>query len=201
MARTRSQKRAAKKARQSVASLYSGFARSAEPVRREPPEDARVTVLEARCRHNAQSDAKKVAGEMWGDLAGRAIALAGGERAADLWDTFKALDAADETYFRRIIGRTRFAAVAKMEYLPDAFETRADEHPRRYLTEDEKDRAAVRNWMRWQGFLGTLSAIEHSAIVSAMRQRVMLSHAGELTGAGQAFINALVRLDSVSRAG
>lgn len=199
MARTRSQRRAAKKAKAAtVANLYDGFARSSAPTR-EPVEDPRAVVLDARRRHNAQPDRDKVAADMWGDLAGRAIAIHGGAEAPDLWGTFKALDAAAEAYFRRIIGRHRFPCAARLEYLPEAFETRPDEHPRRCLTEDEKDRAALNTWMRWQGYLGHLSSAEHSAIVSAMRQRVMLSHAGRLTGAGAAFVSALTRLDAVAR--
>lgn len=210
MAKTRSQKRAAKaKKRAPAHAMYDRFRKEAVNVTREPAEDPRVVVLDARCRHNAKPKADDVAGEMWGDLAGRAIIIGAegltdrkpDERralAADLWDTYKRLDAVDEIYFRRIIGRTRFPNVARMEYLPEAFETRPDEHPRPYMDEDEKDRAAVIHWMCWQGYLGQMSKDAHCAIVSALRQRVMLSHAGRLTGAGEAFFRALRTLDGIA---
>lgn len=200
MARTRSQKRAAKASKRSPAhTLYDRFREDATAAPREPAEDPRVTVMAARCRHNAQADPDKVTDAMWGDLAGRAIAIGGGTDAAALWGTFKRLDAADERYFRRIIGRARFPHITRMEQLPEPFGTRADDAPSRYLTEDDKDRAAVSEWMRWQGYLGYLSATEHHAIVSAMRQRVMLSHAGRLTGAGAAFVNGMRALDRMAK--
>lgn len=189
--------------------MYARFRKEAAAAPREPAEDPRAVVLDARCRHNGKLRHDDVAGEMWGDLAGRAIVIGAegltdrkpDERralASDLWDTFKRLDAVDETYFRRIIGRPRFPNVARMEYLPEAFETRADQHPRRYMSEDDKDQSAVSHWMRWQGYLGQMPRDAHCAIVSALRQRVMLSHAGRLTGAGEAFFSALRVLDGIA---
>lgn len=205
MARTKAQKRQrpGKRAQQDQW-------RREDVVPRAPVEDPRVVVLDARRRHNGKRQGEDVSHEMWGDLAGRAIII-GAEALTDrsaaermdlagcLWSVFKRLDGCDETYFRRIIGRQRFPNVARMEYLPEAFETRADDHHGEYRTEDEKDRAAVRNWMRWQGLLGCMSATEHCAIVSALRQRVMLSHAGRLTGAGERFFTAMRRLVDIER--
>lgn len=208
MAKTKRKKTKARNMRE----MYSGFRNEVAPVTKHhvPKEDPRIVVLAARRRHNNKPQNADMSHEMWGDLAGRAIIIgadgltdrSAAERrdlAATLWDVFKRLDGCDETYFRRIIGRQRFPNVARMEYLPEAFETRPDDHHGEYRTEDEKDRAAVRNWMRWQGYLGSMSATEHCAIVSALRQRVMLSHAGRLTGAGERFVSAMRRLVEIER--
>lgn len=210
MAMTKSQ-RLARKKRTKRAQEAQWSCETAAPC--QPAEDPRVVVLDARCRHTGRVQTDDVAGEMWGDLAGRAIAigasmaadLTAADRralASDLWDLFKRVDAADETYFRRIIGRARFPNVARLEYIGEVFEAREDEqNSSGWKSEDDKDRDAVRTWMTWQGLLGELPRDAHCAIVSALRQRVMLSHAGRLTGAGEAFVSAMRALMKVERRG
>lgn len=188
---------------QTVAKMYSGFGR--EDMRRDHKraDDPRTVVISARQRHNCKPCGYDVDIDMWGDMAGRAIIIGADDmdEARALWDMFKAVDAADERYFRRIIGRSRFPSVSKMEYLPEPFETGDDANKGKYQTEEEKDRSAKLRWMEWQERLLSLSETDHCAIVSAMRHRVLLSHAGKLTGNGVAFVKGMRALDLAARTG
>lgn len=181
-----------------------------EDVPRQPFEDPRVVVLDARCRHNAKCRHEDVADDMWGDMVGRAIVIGAEgltdrrqderrEVAARLWSLFKRLDAVEEAYFQRIIGKARFPNVSKMEYIPEPFETRPDDRPREYRTEEAKDAAAKHDWIRWRGYLVEMTEAEHCSIASALRHRLLLSHAGKLTGAGDRFFAAMLKLAELER--
>ena len=176
--------------------MYRDFraeAGSAE-VSRERESDPRVVVLAARIRAGAKGE-EDAARPIWGEPAGQAIALScEGDEARRLWDTFKRVDAADDTYARRYCGIRRFPNVGKLEYLPETMETRPDDRPDSRTT-DEKDRDAVNEWMRWQGLFGRIGRDNHTAIVDAMRQRARLVHAGRATRAGAAFVAAMRALD------
>lgn len=165
--------------------------------RREPAEDPRIVVLNARARHfGPDLDAASV---MLADPAGQAILLGArdADEAARLWDVFARYDAADETYFRRIIGRHRFANVARLDMLPERFETRADDRPD-IRSEDERDRDAVNGWMRWQGALQSLGAHEASLIIRASRQTCgALVICGQISATGRAFVAAMRALRGV----
>lgn len=161
----------------------------------EREEDPRVVVMSTRERHLSRP-ANDLVEPMWGEPAGQAIGLGARDKdeAARLWSCFHKADLADETYMRRIIGKHRFPNVAKVEFLPESFETRPDDRPDT-RTADEKDRDAVNAWMRLQGFLGRLNASERHAIASVMRRRVDPVKGNALTTAGQAFVCALRTLD------
>lgn len=133
---------------------------------------------------------------LWGDPVGQAIAIGATDPAeADrLWACFKRADAADDAYMRRIICKHRFPNVSKAEFLPEAFETIADDTIDN-RTSDEKDRDAVNGWMRIQGHLGSLAGHERHTIVSVMRRRVEPVKSGQLTTVGQAFVAAIRVLD------
>lgn len=164
---------------------------------RRPAEDPRVVVLNARTRHfGPEVDAASV---MLSDPAGQAIHLGArdADEAARLWDVFARYDAADETYFRRIIGRHRFANVARLDMLPERFETRADDRPD-IRSEDERDRDAVNGWMGWQGALQSLGAHDASLIIRASRQTCgALVIGGEVSTTGSAFVAAMRALRQV----
>lgn len=161
------------------------------------PSEGRV-----KAKHQEATDiARRRADDpMFGEPAGIAIRIGTEDKdeASKLWSLFKAADAADEAYARRFVGIRRFPNVGKLEYLPETFETRADDKPD-HRTQDEKDRDAVNAWMRWQGHFGCLERDQHTVIVDAMRHRARLTHAGQLTRTGSAFIAAMRALDMVTQ--
>lgn len=173
-------------------------AMAAEYIQPAPVEDPRNVVQFARMRlHGLSKEAAMSI--MASEQAGLAIHL--GARDEDergkLWAIFTRYDGADETYFRRIIGRPRFANVTKMEYLPETFETRPDDRPDA-RSDDEKDRDAVNGWMRWQGKLGCLDRSESWIITKAARQTCpALVTGGRLTTTGAAFVAAMRMLRDV----
>lgn len=136
----------------------------------------------------------------YAEPAGQAIMLgtASADEAAQLWQTFRDCDAADDAYARRFVGIRRFPNVGKLEFLPERFETRDDDKPDS-RTAEEKDRDAVNRWMHWQGLFGRIGRDHHTVIVDAMRHRARLVHAGKLTRTGTAFIAAMRALDAQAR--
>jgi len=161
--------------------------------------DAAQVALRARCRMMGwpEDDTRAQAHSLEGQ-AGRAIHLGSRDEreVKRLWGVFVALDAAEEAYFRRIIGRRRHAAVAKLEMMPDRMEVRSDDRPD-YRTTEEKDRDAVNAWMRWRGFLGHLRGDEQTAIHDALLHRRDLTAGHALTTSGQAFVAAMRVLANV----
>ena len=168
---------------------------------RQQAEDPRVVALNARIRHfGPEVDAASV---MLADPAGQAIHI--GARDADeagkLWDVFARFDAADETYFRRIIGQPRFANVGRLDMMPERFETRADDRPD-LRTEDERDRDAVNGWMRWQGALQAIGAHDAGLIIHESRQTcVAMFIGGRLSTTGASFVAAMRSLRQVVERG
>ena len=136
----------------------------------------------------------------YAEPAGQAIMIGAADRdeAAQMWQTFRDCDAADDAYARRFVGIRRFPNVGKLEYLPERFETRDDDRPDS-RSQEEKDRDAVNRWMHWQGLLGRIGRDHHTVSVDAMRQRARLVHAGKLTRTGTAFIAAMRALDAQAR--
>lgn len=200
---SKSAKRRAKKRAISTRQMQQQWqAHDVRPVKRE--EDPRVTVLSARCRQMNRDDTEDARLSLtwpgFGDPAGVALDLGVADRDERnaLWDLFKRLDAADDAYIRRYVGVRRFPNVAKVEFLPERFETSADD-PLDTRSADEKDRDAVNGWMRWQGLLGRMSAADHTAIVTVMRRRVEPVAGASLTTAGWAFVAAMKNLLAVER--
>lgn len=161
-----------------------------------PPEGK----IKAKHREVTDIARRRADDPMFCEQAGIAIRIGAedNDEASKLWSLFKAADAADEAYARRFVGIRRFPNVGKLEYLPETFETRADDKPD-HRTQDEKDRDAVNAWMRWQGHFGCLDRDHHTVIVDAMRHRARLTHAGQLTRTGAAFIAAMRALDMVTQ--
>lgn len=161
-----------------------------------PEEDARETVLTARCNHMGipatEAARLSMSVPMMGDPAGRAIHLGARdpEEARRLWTTFCAIDSADEAHSRRIIGQARFPKTAKIELLPERFEARADDASDS-RTAEEKDADAKRRWHRWSQMIECLSFTERLALQDGLRLRCKLSEGGKLTTGGLAFVAAL----------
>lgn len=193
MARTKRQRLAAK-ARKTARDLYGEYRDEVMTAQREPQEDPRAVAIAARIRAGAP-DANEAQRPMWGEAAGQAIAQQAPAEAAELWDTFKRIDAADDAYARRFTGIRRFPNVTKLEMMPERFETRDDDRPDS-RTPDEKDRDAVAAWTRWQGLLSRLRQDQHAIITDAMRHRARLMHGGKPTKAGKAFVAAMQALDA-----
>ena len=85
----------------------------------------------------------------------------------------------------------RLLLVARLDMLPERFETRADDRPD-IRSEDERDRDAVSSWMRWQGALQALGAHDASLIIRASRQTCgALVIGGRLSTTGSVFVAAM----------
>lgn len=161
-----------------------------------PQEDPRSVVLSARCRALGKPDTKAnrsaASWQILGDPAGRAIAADARDdiEAAKLWELFRRYDACHDAHHRRIIGRPRFPNVAKLEFLPETFETSADDSTDT-RTPDEKDRDAANRWHRCTAVLYRLSRSEREAIMGALFQRDVLTKGAKCTTAGRQFVMAL----------
>lgn len=163
-------------------------------------EEVREVVRDARARHLAMQASDIMDAPMLGEQAGRAICIGATDEAEAerLWETFKIMDAAAETYARRILGRSRFPAVAKMEYLPERFETRADDRID-IRTPEEKDASAKKEWLRWCDLSANLQPPLHAALHMSLRHKVQLHQGRGLTGAGRLFLAAIRHIDSLYR--
>ncbi len=203
-------KKAAKRAAKRAAKKAKGGKRAHEKLCEaiyvqvaEAPEDPRAVVIGARARIMSKKPGAEMLLDLFGDPAGQAISIGARneDEARKLWDVFKRYDQADDVYFRRIIGRSRFPNVAKLEMLPEPVETRDDDRPDD-RTPDQRDRDASNGWMRWQGFLGHLAAHERAAITDASRRRGGdLQRSGVLTTAGAAFVAAMRTLKEIEGRG
>ena len=165
-------------------------------------EEVREVVRAARARHMAMQASAAMDEPMMGEEAGRAITIgAADEHEADqLWETFKLIDASDEAFSRRVLGKQRFPNVARMEMLPERMETRPDDRID-VRTADEKAADAKRSWAGWCELLGSLHMPLHAAMHMALRQRVKLHQGRQLTRAGSLFVDAIRQVNAVYRKG
>lgn len=183
-----------------------------EPIRKRHPSGRKVStadrdpqrlVLSARCSHMGKADTREnrrlMKEAMMGDPAGQAIAIGsrGQKEAAALWAVFSKLDSVDARYHSRILSRGRHAKCGKVEYMPERFEARPDDRADS-RTEEQKDRAAVNEWMAWHGAVGHLASHEQSSLWTGVYLRCDLHKNGVLTTAGSAFVSALRILVDVS---
>ena len=165
-------------------------------------EEVREVVRAARARHMAMQASAAMDEPMMGEEAGRAITIgAADEHEADqLWETIKLIDASDEAFSRRVLGKQRFPNVARMEMLPERMETRPDDRID-VRTADEKAADAKRSWAGWCELLGSLHMPLHAAMHMALRQRVKLHQGRQLTRAGSLFVDAIRQVDVAYRSG
>lgn len=86
--------------------------------------------------------------------------------AARLWAVWQAYCIAERTYRIRYLGQSGSAKGAAIQMVPEQVQTNTDASID-LRTQEEKDADAVKRWMRWQGFLGCLSADRASALRQA----------------------------------
>jgi hypothetical protein len=165
-------------------------------------EPADRVALDTRCRHAGKpvSDEHRAwARAQWleGDI-GKAIWIFTGkdEEAQRLWKVYLDWDIAEAVYFRRVLGKDRFAKTAKIEMMPERMEARADDKPD-LRSEDEKHRDAVNNWMKWRGYIGHLETHERQSLFDGALYRYEVHSYGNLTGSGKEFCKALARLADI----
>ena len=165
-------------------------------------EEVREVVRAARARHLAMQASAMMDEPMLGDEAGRAIFIGSADehKATRLYDTFKAIDASDDAFSRRVLNRSRFANVSKLELMPERMETRPDDRID-IRTEDEKAADAKRSWVGWCTLFDALHPPLHAALHMGLRQRVKLHQGQALTLAGRLFVQALRQVDTTYREG
>ena len=165
-------------------------------------EEMREVVRAARARHMQMQASAAMDEPMMGEEAGRAITIGAADEheANQLWETFKLIDASDEAFSRRVLGKPRFPNVAKMEMLPERMETRPDDRID-VRTADEKAADAKRSWASWCELLGSLHMPLHAAMHMALRQRVKLHQGRQLTRTGSLFVDAIRQVDVAYRSG
>ena len=198
----------ARKAMDDACALAPIPRRTAQPRNREgrftrPEEDPRRQALDARCvRFGLKPSAsnREIVKSPWMgcDMGFVIEARCGDREAARLWDVFSRWSRAEATYRARYLGQVEQPAGAALQMVPDRIETdpSATVDAR---TADELDRDAVNAWMRWQGFLGHMSADMQSRLHSARRgdgRPLWLDQAP--TTAGLVALEALRHLADVS---
>lgn len=165
-------------------------------------EEVREVVRAARARHLVMQASAMMDEPMLGDEAGRAIFIGATDEheATRLYDTFKAIDASDDAFSRRVLNRSRFANMSRLELMPERLETRPDDRID-IRTEDEKAADAKRAWLGWCAMFDALHPPLHAALHMGLRQRVKLHQGQALTLAGRLFVQALRQVDGTYRAG
>ena len=164
-------------------------------IKRDP--DAERTVLQARARQSGKtpSDLTEMRHTAYGEDAGRAIyAIHDGDTAKAAWDTYRALSAAYRRYLSICIGASVDAKTAKIEMMPERFETSASDTPD-MRSEDERHRAAMNAWQGWKMALDALPLGQSAAIYSALHGWGQLMDGGEVTDQGRRFVLAMAALD------
>lgn len=159
---------------------------------------ARV-VLEARARHtgNTGKDIDAMRTQALGEPAGQAIYAAhSGDKAKRLWDAYAGYTAAEAVYAKTYLGMRLHAKTAKVEYMIETFEARADDRPDD-RTEEERARDATNNWMRWRGHIMHLSRPMQKAIMDAAYGQGDLLRDTKLTAKGRRFVEAVEALADV----
>lgn len=162
---------------------------------KEIHDEAQMDTLKARAHQVGSKDIDAMREQMLGEPAGQAIWLqARPDRRNALWDTYAALTAAETRYCKVALGRSLHAKIAKLEMLPEPMTTDADAPAPDLRSEDDRHRAAVTVWMRWQGYLGRLDRADHTAIMAVVRGRVDPVANGKATPAGKIFVVAMDKL-------
>ena len=158
--------------------------------------NADAVALKARARHMGKSASKwrEMRDEALSEQAGRALRLLCDPDTADrLLGHYKSLTAAEARY-HAAIGRGLYPKTARIEMMPERFETRSDDSPD-LRTEEDRYHQAVTAWMRWQGYIGRIDKHMAKAIYDAYRREAVLVDAGKVKPAGRRFVAAMIELD------
>lgn len=136
-------------------------------------EDPREAALNVRCKRfgvpqDRQGRAIVSGQHMCCDLGFVIESRCGNADVARLWDVFHRWTRAEVVYRVRYLGQGDAPASAALMMVHDRVETdpSATVDAR---APDERDRDAVNGWMRWQGFLGHLSADQRAILHHARR--------------------------------
>lgn len=165
-----------------------------EQIKRDP--DAERTVLQARARQSGKTpnDLTEMRHTAFGEDAGRAIyAMHEGDAAKSLWDAYTALSGAYRRYLSTCIGASVDAKTAKIEMMPERFETSASDTPD-MRSEEDRHRAALNAWHGWKIALARLPLGDSAAVYSALHGWGALMDAGKITTQGARFVGAMTAL-------
>lgn len=159
-----------------------------------PVEDPRAVALQARCRviglQPTPDNMREVSSPDYGHPALIAIRKIGGRDADRLREAFIELDLAEHRFFALVLNMSRFANVAKLEFLPEIFEARADDSFD-LRTPAEKVAAAKKRWYFWIKRMKALSSHEQVLIDDALRRYAGFIRDGSVTTTGHAFVAAM----------
>lgn len=186
---SRGAKKRAKRGKRALEALQERVQDAITIVEQDKPQE---TVINARARIMNRPPSKMLLHPMLCEEAGRAIDLGAKdpEEAMKLWGVFKRYDQAEHIYYTRIIGNSRFPNVSKMEYLPEVFETSADDVIDT-RTFEQKVNDTQNAWQKWNGYLGHMKGHERQSIIRASWRMDELHKGGDLTVTGIAFVAAL----------
>jgi hypothetical protein len=174
--------------------------RKRDPSGRYVGEDPRNVAFAARCRHagikpdeQGLRDAASV--DHW-HPALRIIKVAGGRDTDRLRDTFEAFDRSQDRFYRLVLNMSRFPNVAKLEFLPETFEARADDVVD-HRTPEEKVASAKKAYGYWLKRYERLQDHERILIDQGLQRYEGYMRDGKPTTIGMAFIAALRVLGEV----
>ena len=141
--------------------------------RKEAPEDARRTALQARCRvfgaPDTQNDARASSGPLWGCGVGRMILNEPGHQRPELWNAAQHARKTQLAYDRAIGAPSRHAQVARILAPVDAMHADASSPAPDFRSPEEKVRQDTAAQMRVEAWIGhcdnrAISAFKHAVI-------------------------------------
>lgn len=190
--------KAATRALGGLRTLYAKFEREAAartPL--QPQDDPLEAPTQARRNQmGAKFSAKELLDASNETEAGKALAIGVSdpdERRA-LFDRFMEYDKAITIFHTRVLGRVRYPAVSRMEFMPERLEASASDHID-LRTEDERAEAAKKDMALWDHRLAQLHPFRARIIRNAHCETFVV--AGELNGAGRSFIAAMRALQDI----
>jgi len=137
-------------------------------------DDLSDAALNSRCLRFGIAPGEAARKAMRGTEAGSPIGMvmlrmcASADEVARLWAVWQGFCAAEQSYRLRYLGQSGNPKGASIVMVPDHVE--ADKHHTiDARTNDQKDRDAVDNWMRWRGYLGHLDRMMQGALHCAER--------------------------------
>ena len=158
--------------------------------------EAQRTVFQARARQMGVTPEAMTAmnATALSEPPGQAIHMIhAGDTANRLWEVYAAFTAAEARYLRRYISASVHAKTAKLEAMPEVFETRDDQSPD-LRDADERDRDAITAWARWRDHLAGIPRHHQSIIFDVAYARVEPVRNGRVTQRGRLFVAAIEAL-------
>jgi hypothetical protein len=162
-------------------------------------EDATQAVLTARCHHlgkpPTRDERAKVNAPWLCCELGLAMQYAhGSDACARMWSVYQQYRTTLTRYHSVILGRTMTAQGATITMLPERVEA-TEHHTVDDRTPPERQNDIVRSYMRWQGYLGHMTANDRSLIANAEDATLWADMAPTTRGAQT--VEALARLAKV----